>query len=78
MEHPLIDNADDLNIEELQSRINDLTRKYHWAARTNQHLAAQIAMALETFQSKYQDKQQALQKASQQSIKDYSDRIDIS
>jgi len=78
MEHPLIDKIDDLNIEELQSRINDLNRKYTWAIRTNQHLAAQIAMALETFKNKYQEKQAAMQKTSDQSIKDFSDRIDIS
>lgn len=78
MEHPLINNVDELSIEELQSRINDLTRKYQWAARTNQHLAAQVAMALQTFQAKYQERQAAMQRASDQSIKDFSDRIDIS
>ena len=78
MEHPLITEIDDMTLEELQSRITDLTKKLSWASRTNQHLASQIRMALETFQNKYREKQQALYDAAKKGGPDYSDKIDIS
>jgi hypothetical protein len=78
MEHPLIGNIDDLTSEELQSKISDLHRKYSYAARTNAHLANQIRMALETYQNKYNEKQQAIWQAQSQKGQDFSDRINIS
>jgi len=78
MEHPLINDIDNMTLEELQSRITDLTKKLSWATRTNQHLASQIRMALETFQNKYREKQEAVYKAANKGGPDYSDKIDIS
>lgn len=78
MEHPLINDANDLTMEELVTRISDLQRKLIWAQRCNKALAQQIAMALETYNNTYQDRQREAWEASQQSGKDYSDRIDIS
>jgi len=78
MEHPLINDADSLNMEELQKRIADLQRKLSWAYRTNAALANQISMALETYTNKYQQRQREQWEAHQRSGPDYSDRIDIS
>ena len=39
MEHPLITDANDLTMEELQTRISDLQRKLAWAQRNNARLA---------------------------------------
>jgi hypothetical protein len=78
MEHPLINNIDDLTLEELNSKISDLTKKMNWARRHNHHLASQISMALETYQNKYHEKQRKLWDQNNQRGNDYSDRIDIS
>ena len=79
MEHPLISNIEDLSMEELMSKINELRRKYNWAARTNASLASQIGMAIETYQNRYrmlQDEQD--QKVLKGSGNDYSDKINVS
>lgn len=78
MEHPLIHNVDSLSLEELQTHISDLHRKYSYAIRVNAHLANQISMALETFQTKYNEKQQEIWEASTKKGQDFSDRINIS
>lgn len=60
MEHPLIGPIDDLTIDELSSKINDLNSKLNIVTRSgNAHLCNQIRMALETYQNKYQEKLQA-------------------
>ena len=78
MEHPLIDSIDGLTIEELQSKITDLTKKYAWASRSNAQVATQIAMALETYQNKLQQRQQEQYDAAARTAQDYSDKINIS
>jgi len=79
MEHPLIESVDSLSIDELQGRITDLNKKLAWAMRSNNtSLTGQIRMALETFQTKYREIQQALYDAAKKQGQDYSDRIDIS
>jgi hypothetical protein len=60
MEHPLIGNLDNLNTEQLTAQISDLSRKLGIANRTgNAHLCNQIRMALESYQTKYQEKLQS-------------------
>ncbi len=60
MEHPLIGNLDQLTVDELTSIISDLNRKLGIAARSgNAHMCNQIRMALESYNSKYQEKLQA-------------------
>jgi ElaB/YqjD/DUF883 family membrane-anchored ribosome-binding protein len=79
MEHPLISNIDHLTLDELQSRVNELTKKISIAHRMgNAHLRAQIGMALETYQNKLREKQQALWDQQKKSGTDFSDKIDIS
>lgn len=78
MEHPLIDNIDHLTLDELSSKINDLTRKHNWARRHNAFLASQIDMALETYRNKQSEKYQAMLDSQRRDAPDFSDRIDIS
>ena len=57
MEHPLILNLNDLTEEQLLEKITELQKKLSIAYRTgNADLCNQIRMAIESFQSKYQDK----------------------
>jgi len=79
MEHPLINNINDLTVEQLQSRISDLNRKLAVASRSgNAYLCTQIRMALETFNSKYQEKMREQWDRQSKSGPDFSDKIDIS
>lgn len=79
MEHPLINNINDLTVEQLQSRISDLNRKLSLASRSgNAYLCTQLRMALETFNAKYQEKMKEIWDQQSKSGPDFSDRIDIS
>jgi hypothetical protein len=79
MDHPLINNIDSLSIEELQSKISDLTKKLGFAYRTgNQNLIGQIRLALNSYQGKYNEKVQAMYESTRKSGPDFSDKIDIS
>ena len=58
MEHPLITDADSLSMEELQTRVSDLSKKLMAAHRLgNAHLRHQVQMALDTYQSKLNQRQ---------------------
>lgn len=77
MEHPLIGDLDQLTVDELSSRVNDLNRKLAIATRGgNAYLCNQLRMAIETFQNKYQ---QLVQETYRQQIKDanFDDKIKI-
>lgn len=79
MEHPLINNIDNLSIDDLQSKISDLNKKLNWARRSgNANLCNQIQLALNTFTAKYQEKQEAIYNAARKNGPDFSDKIDIS
>jgi hypothetical protein len=57
MEHPFINNLDSLTIDELSTKISDITQKLSWSIRMNHgHMAQQLSMALESYQSKYREK----------------------
>lgn len=57
MEHPLIANLDSLTADQLQEKITELNKKLGIAYRTgNGYLCDQIRMALESYQTKYQEK----------------------
>ena len=57
MEHPLVANLNDLTEEQLLEKVTELQRKLSIAYRTgNADLCNQIRMAIESFQTKYQDK----------------------
>jgi hypothetical protein len=79
MEHPLIEVDPKLTLDELQNKINELTKKLGYAHRTNnRYLADQIRLALSSFQSRYQQRIQEQYDAAKKSGSDFSDRIDIS
>jgi hypothetical protein len=57
MEHPLISNLDGLSADELLEKITELNKKLSIAYRTgNGHLCNQLRMAIESFQTKYNEK----------------------
>lgn len=57
MEHPLIGSLDNLTAEQLLDKITELNRKLSIAARMgNAYLCDQIRMAIESHQTKYQEK----------------------
>ena len=57
MEHPLVSNLNDLTEEQLLEKVTELQRKLSIAYRTgNADLCNQKRMAIESFQTKYQDK----------------------
>jgi hypothetical protein len=57
MEHPLIGSLEDLSAEELLDRITNLNKKLTIAMRMgNGYLCDQIRMAIESHQTKYQEK----------------------
>ena len=75
MEHPLIGNIDHLTEDELSEKINELSRKLNMAVRSgNGHMCNQLRMAIESFQSKYQ---QRLQEARKGQSTNFDDKIDI-
>ena len=79
MEHPLINDIHDLTLEQLQERITELSRKLGQTHRMgNADLRRQVQMALETYQNRYHDQQQALLRQNRTDDPDFADRIDIS
>ncbi len=75
MEHPLIGNIDHLTEDQLSEKINELSRKLNMAVRSgNGHMCNQLRMAIESFQSKYQQK---LQEARKGQSTNFDDKIDI-
>ena len=75
MEHPLIGDLSDLTIDELSTRISDLNRKLTMAMKTgNGHLCDQIRMAIESHNTKYQQK---LQESYKKSDTNFDDKIKI-
>lgn len=76
MEHPLIGNLDSLTEEELTSKISELNRKLYIAAQTgNGHLCDQIRMAIESHQTKYQ--QRIREAADRAGSANHADKINI-
>lgn len=76
MEHPLIGNLDELTVEELHTKVTELTGKLNIAYRTgNSHLCNQIRMALESYTNKLREKQN---KAYEEAQQNFNDKIKIS
>jgi hypothetical protein len=76
MEHPLIGNLDELTIEQLSEKINDLHKKLSVAHRSgNGYLCDQIRMAIESYSNKMRQRQDEQYQAAQQS---FDDKIKIS
>ena len=77
MEHPLIGSLDEQTLEELGTKISELSKKLGIAARTgNGHLCNQIRMAMENYQNMYQTRlQESYRKA--QGDNNFDDKINI-
>ena len=57
MEHPLIGSLDEFTAEQLLNKITELNRKLTIAMRMgNAYLCDQLRMAIESHQTKYQEK----------------------
>jgi hypothetical protein len=57
MEHPLISSLDHLTVDELTDKLNDLNQKLAIASRIgNGYLCDQLRMAIESHQTKFQEK----------------------
>ena len=57
MEHPFINNLDKLSLEELQTKISELTGKLNFAYRMgNGPLINQLNMAIESYRTAYSKK----------------------
>jgi hypothetical protein len=77
MEHPLIGSLDELTLEELGAKVNELSKKLGIAARTgNGHLCNQIRMAMENYQNMYQTRLQESYKKAQGDT-DFDNKINI-
>lgn len=77
MDHPLIQNIDDLSIEQLQEKIAELTKKNGIAHRLgNAQLRHQVQMALDTYQTKYREK--LMNQKRTDSDPDFGSKIDVS
>ena len=77
MEHPLIGNLDELTVEDLSKQVTDLNHKLTIAMRSgNSHLCNQLRMAIESYQTKYQEK---VQSTYRKQIEDsnFNSKIDI-
>ena len=75
MEHPLIGSLENLTIDDLSAKINDLNRKLTIAMTTgNGYLCNQLRMAIESYQNKYQEK---LRESYKQSGTNFDDKISI-
>ena len=79
MEHPLISNLDELTVDELSNRVNELSNKLSIATRSgNGHLCNQIRMALESYRNKYQEKlQETYRRQGEVSSINFDDKINI-
>ena len=77
MEHPLIGDLNDLTVDELSSKVNDLQNKLSIATRSgNGHLCNQLRMALESYQNKYREKMEETYRK-QSGGRNFDNKIDI-
>jgi hypothetical protein len=61
MEHPFVGDLSHLSLEELTEKVNSLNKKLAFSSRSmNYQMANQIQMALESYRSELNRKQQAL------------------
>ena len=76
MEHPLITDLNDLTIEQLSEKVNELHKKLAIAHRSgNGYLCDQIRMAIDSYTTKLRERQDQQYQEAQQS---FNDKIKIS
>mgnify|MGYP003350246393 CR=1 FL=1 len=76
--NPLLPDLSQIKDTELDNKINELTKKYFAAARTNGGLAQQVLVTLEAYRSEQQRRHYANQKALvEKQNKDLDDLIKV-
>ena len=79
MEHPFINNLEDMTLEQLGSKVSELHKKLNIAHRMgNGYLCDQIRMAIASYNGKYQQKMRALSAPKAGDTDSFNDKIDIS
>jgi hypothetical protein len=79
MEHPFINNLEDMTLEQLGSKVSELHKKLNIAHRMgNGYLCDQIRLAIESYNGKYQQKMRALSAPKAGDTDSFNDKIDIS
>jgi hypothetical protein len=79
MEHPFINNLEDLTLEQLGSKISELHKKLNIAHRMgNSYLCDQIRMALASYTGKHQQKMTAQNAPPPGEDHSFNKKIDIS
>jgi hypothetical protein len=79
MEHPFINNLDQLDLDQLSQKIGELHKKLAIAHRSgNGYLCDQIRMALDSYTSKHQQKLQEQYRKDSGNIDQFESKIDIS
>lgn len=79
MEHPFINNLEDMTLEQLGSKVSELHKKLNIAHRMgNGYLCDQIRMAIESYNGKYQQKMRALSAPKAGDTDSFHSKIDIS
>ena len=79
MEHPVINNLEDLTVEQQGSKISELHKKLSIAHRMgNSYLCDQIRMALASYTGKHQQKMTALNAPPPGEDNSFNNKIDIS
>jgi hypothetical protein len=77
MEHPLIGNLSDLNLEQLQGKLSEINKRLSFSYKTgNQALINQLQLVQSSYQAEYDRKMQAMMPKDDDGTND--DKIDIS
>jgi len=77
MEHPLIGNLSDLNLEQLQGKLSEINKRLSFSYKTgNQALINQLQLVQSSYQAEYDRKMQAMMP--KDDVDNNDDKIDIS
>jgi len=77
MDHPLIGDLTDLNLEQLQGKLSEINKRLSFSYKTgNQALINQLQLVQYSYQAEYNRKMQALMPKDDDD--EHNDKIDIS
>ena len=79
MQHPLVENIDNLSLEEVMSKLNSLREKQRFVSRTgNADLMRQLLMVIESYEGRYQKLMAESMDQARGNLGDITKKIDIS
>ena len=79
MQHPLVENIDNLSLEEVMSKLNSLREKQRFVSRTgNADLMRQLLMVIECYEGRYQKLMAEFMDQARGNLGDITKKIDIS